>query len=65
MMSETGTQTITINVLPGISKCKENQTMENVIIFFFKKHAENMAGKLVPDLFLSFKKASNEVKTSV
>ena len=27
MTSETGTQTITINVLPGISKCKENPTM--------------------------------------
>ena len=36
-----------------------------MIIFFFKKHAENKAGKLVPDLFLSFKKASYEVKTSV
>ena len=26
-------------------------------IFLFKNHAENEAGKLVPDRFLSFKKA--------
>ena len=26
-------------------------------IFFFKNHAENEAGKLVPDLFLLFKEA--------
>ena len=26
-------------------------------IFFFKHYAENEAGKLVPDLFLFFKKA--------
>ena len=25
--------------------------------FFFKNHAENEAGKLIPDLFLFFKKA--------
>ena len=60
MTSETGIQTITINVLPGISKCKDSQTMQNVIIFFYKRHAENKAGKLVPNLFLSFKKASYE-----
>ena len=32
-------------------------------IFFFKNHAENEAGKLVPDLFI-FKKASYKVKAS-
>ena len=32
-------------------------------IFFFKNHAENKAGELVPDL-LFFKKALHEVKTS-
>ena len=31
-------------------------------IFFFKNHAENETGKVVPDLFLLFKKALNEVK---
>ena len=33
-------------------------------IVFFKNHAENKAGKLVPDLFLFFKKALYEVKAS-
>ena len=31
---------------------------------FFKNHAENEAGRLVPDLFLFFKKALYEVKAS-
>ena len=29
---------------------------------FLQKHAENEAGRLVPDLFLFFKCAQNEVK---
>ena len=33
-------------------------------VFFFKKHARNKAGRLVSDLFLFFRKALNEVKTS-
>ena len=33
-------------------------------IFFFKNHAENVAGKQVPDLPLFFKKALYEVKAS-
>ena len=33
-------------------------------LFFFKKHARNKAGRLVSDLFLFFRKALNEVKTS-
>ena len=33
-------------------------------IFFFKNHAENEAGRLVPDLFLIFKKALYEIKAS-
>ena len=32
--------------------------------FFFKNHPENEAGKLVPDLFLLFKKALYEVKAN-
>ena len=33
-------------------------------LFYFKNHAENEAGRLVPDLFLFFKKALYEVKAS-
>ena len=33
-------------------------------MFFFKNHAENEAGRLVPDLFLFFKKALYEVKAN-
>ena len=33
-------------------------------IFFFKSYAENVAVKLVPELFLFFKKAQYEVKES-
>ena len=32
--------------------------------FFFQNHAENETGRLVPDLFLFFKKALNEVKAN-
>ena len=33
-------------------------------MFYFKNHAENEAGRLVPDLFLIFEKALYEVKVS-
>ena len=33
-------------------------------IFFFKNYAETESGRLVPDLFLVFKKALCKVKTS-
>ena len=33
-------------------------------MFFFKHHAENEVGRLVPDLFLLFEKALYEVKAS-
>ena len=33
-------------------------------MFFFKNHAENEAVRLVPDLFLFFKKALFEVNVS-
>ena len=47
---------------PNISQSKENQTMKLRIEYikkniFFKIYAENMAGRLVPGLFLLFKKA--------
>ena len=35
-----------------------------MMILFFKSHAENEAGRLVPDLFLFFKKALYEVEGS-
>ena len=34
-------------------------------IILLKKHAQNKAGKLVPDLFFFFEKALYEVKASV
>ena len=33
-------------------------------MFYFKNHAENEAGRLVPDLFLFFKKALYKVKSN-
>ena len=33
-------------------------------MFFFKNHAENQAGRLVPDTFLFFKRALYEVKAN-
>ena len=33
-------------------------------MFFSKNHAENEAGRLVPDLFLFFKKTLHEVKAN-
>ena len=33
-------------------------------IFFFKNYAESKLGRLVPDLFLFFKKTQYEVKAS-
>ena len=33
------------------------QEIEHGKIFFFKNHAENETGRLVPELFLFFKKA--------
>ena len=35
-----------------------------MMILFFKSHAENEAGRLVPDLFLFFKKPLYEVEGS-
>ena len=54
----------------NISRNKGNQTMkftqliEYDKIFSFKNHSESEAGGLVPDVFLFFKKALYEVKTS-
>ena len=59
-----------MHVLSNIARGKDNQTMkfsqlidDNVPInIFFKNHAKNEAGRLVPDLFLFIKKALYEVK---
>ena len=51
-----------IHILP-----KPSQVMKYITrgIYFFKNHAENEAGRLVPDLFLVFRKALCEVKARV
>ena len=60
MMSQPGQQTITLPILPNISRSKSNQTMKfgqlRREIFFFKNHTENEAGRLVPDFFLFLRK---------
>ena len=61
MTSESGKQTIAIQILPNISQSKVNQTIkfsqliENSMrnIFFLKNHAQNMEEKLFRDLFLN------------
>ena len=68
MTSQCEQQIITIQILTNISRRKENQAMkfgqliEYVRNIFFKNHAENEAGRLIPDLFLFFKKALYKVK---
>ena len=42
---------------------KFGQSIEHKI-FSFKNHAENEAGRLVPDIFLCFRKALYKVKAS-
>ena len=71
MTSHPGEQTIAIRISPNISRSKGNQTIKfvhlieyNKKIFFFKNYGENEAERLVPDLFLFFKKALYEVKAS-
>ena len=71
MTSQSGTQIIAINILPGISKSKCNQIMKlgwsreyNVINNFVQNHEENEAGRLAVDLFPSCKIALYKVKAS-
>ena len=56
-------ETITLNILPNISRSKGNQTMKfgqiiekNKINFFFRNHAKNEPEKLVRDPFCVLKK---------
>ena len=65
-------QTIAIRILPNISQSKRNHTIKfgqfieynKRNIFFKKNHAETEARRLVPGLFLLFKKALYEVEAS-
>ena len=64
MTSQPSLQTIAIQILPKISQSKGNQTMKfgNLIEcnkgnIFLQKLCGKEAGRLVPDLFLFFKKA--------
>ena len=69
MTSQTGQQIIVILKLPNISRNKDNQAMKfGQIIkrqkYLSSKIRQNEAGRLVPDLFLLFKKALYEEKAS-
>ena len=64
MTSQPGSQTVAIHILSGISQSKGNQAMNFGQLIEYKKkniclqnYAENEPGRLVPDLFLFFKKA--------
>ena len=54
MKSQPGLQTIAMHLLPNISLSKCNQTMKFGQLI---EHNKRKSGKLVPDLFLLFKKA--------
>ena len=49
MTSQSGKQTIAIDILLSIARMKDNQTNETI-------HAETEAGRLVPGLFFYFLK---------
>ena len=57
-----------MHTLPTISRSKDNQIMRfGQLIEYsasFKNHVENKAARLVPDLFLCFRKALYELKAS-
>ena len=58
-----------LHILPNISRSKGNQKFGQVIEYnkiniSFENRAENEARRLVPVLFLFFKKALYEVKVS-
>ena len=63
MTPHTGNQIIIIHIFPNILRSKSNHTMKfgqliDTIgeIVFFKNHAGNTTGRLVPDLILFFLK---------
>ena len=61
MKSQSGQQTVTIRILPNISRSKGNQTMKfgqlieyNKGNIFIQKLCKNETDRLGPDLFLFF-----------
>ena len=63
MTSQPGQETITMHILPNISRSKGNQTMKfgqilenNKINFFFRNHAKHEPEKLVRHPFCVLKK---------
>ena len=59
MASQPGEQTITIHILPNISRNKGNQTMkfgqlieQSISNIILKNHTQNVIEKLFPDSFL-------------
>ena len=63
MTSEPVQKKFAVHTLPNISRGKSNQPMKfgkiikyNKKMIFFRNHAENVAGRLVSDLLLFFKK---------
>ena len=71
MTSYTGKRIITIDILSIISRSKDNQEMKfglsikhKITYIFLLKHTENETRRLIPDLFLFFKKALYKVKAS-
>ena len=55
---ETGKQTIKIDILPNISRSRENQTMKlsQLLEYNVRNHAKNETGRLVSNLFWFLKK---------
>ena len=71
MTSKTGTQTVTINILPNISRSKANQTMKldklieyNVRNILLQKSCINETQRLVSIPLFLFAKALINVKAS-
>ena len=71
MTSEPVQKKFAVHTLPNVSRGKSNQPMKfgkiikyNKKINFFRNHAENVAGRLVSDLFLFFKKDIYDVNAS-
>ena len=71
MMSQTRKQIIITQMFPNISSSNGNQAMKlgqlefnNVRNISLKSHLENEAGRLLPDLFLFFKKTLYKIKAN-
>ena len=71
MKSQPGKETIATHILPSISQSKGNETIKfgqlieyNKISIFKKNHAENETRRLVPVLFMFYKKALYEAKVN-